>query len=103
MQLFYNPHITETSKEVLFDKEESRHIIKVLRKKEGDTLHLTNGKGYIFKADLVNTNPKQCIASVKFSEKQKSLNYKLHIAVAPTKLNDRYEWFKGDAARGRAE
>lgn len=93
MQLFYHPHIKETSKEVLFDKEESRHIIKVLRKKEGDTLHLTNGNGYIFNAVLVSANPKQCIANIEFSEKQPPLNYKLHLAVAPTKLNDRYEWF----------
>ncbi|MFT4697158.1 MAG: 16S rRNA (uracil1498-N3)-methyltransferase [Flavobacteriaceae bacterium] len=93
MQLFYHPHITETSKEIFFDKEESRHIIKVLRKKEGDTLHLTNGKGSFFNAILISTNPKQCIANIEFSKKQKPLNYKLHLAVAPTKLNDRYEWF----------
>lgn len=93
MQLFYHPHITETSKEVLFDKEESRHIIKVLRKKEGDSLHLTNGNGSFFNAILVSTNPKQCIANIEFSEKQKPINYELHLAVAPTKLNDRYEWF----------
>jgi len=93
MQLFYHPYISETSKEVLFDKEESRHIIKVLRKKEGDILHLTNGKGSFFKAALVSTNPKQCIANIESFENQTPLNYKLHLVVAPTKLNDRYEWF----------
>ena len=38
MQLFYNPNITETATSFVFDKEESKHIIKVLRKKEGDIL-----------------------------------------------------------------
>lgn len=93
MQLFYNPTISETSKEVVFDKEESRHISKVLRKKEGDLLNLTNGKGYFFEAKLLSTNPKQCVATLLKAELQAPLPYHLHLAVAPTKLNDRYEWF----------
>lgn len=93
MQLFYNPNISENSKEVIFDKEESRHISKVLRKFEGDILNLTNGKGFFFKATLLSTNPKQCVAIINNAEKQSPLPYHLHLAVAPTKLNDRYEWF----------
>jgi len=93
MQLFYNPNIIESSKEVIFDKEESRHIYKVLRKQEGDVLMLTNGKGFFFESKLVSTNPKQCIAEINNSSKQPPLPYHLHLAVAPTKLNDRYEWF----------
>lgn len=93
MQLFYTPEIKPDDKQVIFDKEESRHIVKVLRKKEGDSLHLTNGKGYFFEATLASSNPKQCMAIINTSEKQEPLPYKLHLAVAPTKLNDRYEWF----------
>ena len=93
MQLFYNPTISETSKEILFDKEESRHIFKVLRKQEGAILNLTNGKGFFFKVELLQSNPKHCIASVLEVNKQEPLPYSLHLAVAPTKLNDRYEWF----------
>lgn len=93
MQLFYNQFITEASKEIIFDKEESRHIFKVLRKKEGSILNLTNGKGFFFKVELLQSNPKNCIATVLEVKKQEPLPYSLHIAVAPTKLNDRYEWF----------
>lgn len=93
MNLFYNPNITEASSEIVFDKEESRHIVKVLRKQMDDVLHLTNGKGSMFKASLLSTNPKQCIAHVLSEEKQTPLPYHLHLAVAPTKLNDRFEWF----------
>ncbi len=93
MQLFYNPNIVESSSEVTFDKEESRHIVKVLRKTEGDKVHLTNGKGLFFEAKLISINPKHCIATIINSEKQDPLPYSLHLAVAPTKLNDRYEWF----------
>ena len=52
MQLFYNPNIDETTQEFSFDKEESKHIIKVLRKKDSDILHVTNGLGYLFETEI---------------------------------------------------
>ncbi|MGB3343495.1 MAG: 16S rRNA (uracil(1498)-N(3))-methyltransferase [Aequorivita sp.] len=93
MQLFYNPNIIDTTEEVTFDKEESRHIIKVLRMDEGDTFKITNGKGSFFEAKIVNANPKACVVMILSEEIQKPLPYQLHLVVAPTKLNDRYEWF----------
>ena len=93
MQLFYNPNISESTKEIIFDKEESRHIVKVLRMKEGDTFSITNGKGSLFSAEILNANPKGCLVKILSEETQQPLPYHLHLAVAPTKLNDRYEWF----------
>lgn len=93
MQLFYNPNISESKKEVTFDKEESRHIIKVLRMKEGYTFKITNGKGSFFEAEIIRANPKGCLVKIISEEVQPPLPYQLHLAVAPTKLNDRYEWF----------
>lgn len=93
MQLFYNPEINESSKEVFFEKEESRHIVKVLRMKEGEILHLTNGKGCFFEAVLLSNKPNKCSAEITAIKKQQPLPYQLHLVVAPTKLNDRYEWF----------
>ena len=93
MQLFYNPNISETAKEVTFDKEESRHIVKVLRMKEGDSFKITNGKGSFFDAEITSANPKGCLVKILSEETQQPLPYHLHLAVAPTKLNDRYEWF----------
>src|SRR5690554_2305171 len=93
MQLFYNPNIPETAEEVLFEKEESRHIVKVLRMKEGDSLTLTNGRGFFFNAEITQANAKGCIAKILSKDYREPLPYKLHLVVAPTKLNDRYEWF----------
>ena len=36
MELFYNKHIDSQTKEFILEKEENNHIIKVLRKKQGD-------------------------------------------------------------------
>tara|TARA_R100001015_G_C4598830_1_gene153899 strand:- start:347 stop:1051 length:705 start_codon:yes stop_codon:yes gene_type:complete len=93
MQLFYNPDISEKSNTFSFPKDESRHIIKVLRKKTGDTLHISNGKGYLFTAEITIADQKNCVVNIINSEFNKPTDYKLHLAVAPTKMNDRYEWF----------
>lgn len=93
MQVFYNPTLSEAASEVSFNKEESRHIVKVLRMKEGDSFIITNGKGLFFEAEILSTTPKFCLAKILSEEKQSPMVYHLHMVVAPTKLNDRYEWF----------
>lgn len=93
MNLFYQPDITENASQINFDKEESRHLGKVLRKQEGDSVHVTNGKGFLFNGILQSVGPKHCLATIESVTKQQPLPYQLHMAVAPTKLNDRYEWF----------
>jgi 16S rRNA (uracil1498-N3)-methyltransferase len=93
MQLFYHPELLESATVAVFDKDESRHIIKVLRKKEGDQMLITNGKGFFFSSEITHTFSNKCEVKILKVEKQKPLPYHLHLAVAPTKLNDRYEWF----------
>ena len=94
MQLFYNPNININTTQFTFDKIESRHIVKVLRKKEGDILFITNGKGALFTATILFANDKKCTVQItKHEVKKKPWNYYLHIAIAPTKNNDRLEWF----------
>lgn len=93
MQLFYNPTINETTESFTFDREESKHIIKVLRKKDGDILFVTNGLGYLFKTEITLASDSKCTVQMVSFEKSAPSNFKLHLAVAPTKMNDRYEWF----------
>ncbi|WP_204345049.1 16S rRNA (uracil(1498)-N(3))-methyltransferase [Psychroserpens algicola] len=93
MQLFYNPDLTQTDTEIKFSKDESRHIVKVLRKSVGDSLHITNGKGWLFLAEVMIADIKNCCATIKSATFQAQKDYQLHLAVAPTKMNDRYEWF----------
>ncbi|MFL9845547.1 16S rRNA (uracil(1498)-N(3))-methyltransferase [Flavobacterium rhizosphaerae] len=93
MQLFYNPDITFTDTSFTFDKDESRHIVKVLRKKEGDIIHITNGKGYLFTSEITSAQEKKCEVKITAQQFFEPMPYQLHLAVAPTKMNDRYEWF----------
>lgn len=93
MQLFYNPDINIDSSEFSFDKEESKHISKVLRKKEGDILFVTNGLGYLFHSEIILASEKKCTVKITKTETQKPTEFYTHIAVAPTKMNERFEWF----------
>ncbi|WP_298881372.1 16S rRNA (uracil(1498)-N(3))-methyltransferase [uncultured Polaribacter sp.] len=94
MQLFYNSEISRETTKITFNKIESKHIVRVLRKKENDILKITNGKGFLFDVKIIVPSDKKCAAEVIASkEKPKPWNYYLHIAIAPTKLNDRLEWF----------
>lgn len=94
MQLFYHPDITEDLAQCSFDRIESRHIIKVLRKKEGDHLIITDGNGRLFDGKIVMANDKKCLVNIISSKKiPHPRNYYVHLAIAPTKNNDRMEWF----------
>ena len=93
MQLFYNPNINESTETFSFDKEESKHIIKVLRKKDTDILFVTNGLGLLFKTEITLASDSKCTVQILSFEKATPSKFQLHLAVAPTKMNDRYEWF----------
>lgn len=92
MQLFYTPDIK--GNEYVLDREESKHCVKVLRKVKGDILHLTDGTGNLYKAEIVNADIKACQLSIlEVLRNFEKRDYHLHMAVAPTKNTDRYEWF----------
>jgi 16S rRNA (uracil1498-N3)-methyltransferase len=93
MQQFYIPSLCATSTDVFFDRDESRHLAKVLRKNIGDIVSITNGLGYRFTAELTQVDSKTCVAVIVRCEKIASDPYHLHIFIAPTKNKDRIEWF----------
>lgn len=93
MQLFYHPELGDATDEFFFPVDESKHISKVLRKKYGDILWVTNGKGILFETKITGPDHKKCMAKVVSKILKTAKPYKLHLAVAPTKLNDRFEWF----------
>lgn len=92
MQLFYTPDIN--SDVYTLSKEESKHCIQVLRKKIGDIIYLVDGKGGFYKAILIGNNPKSCHLKIdKVERNYGKSDLHIHIAIAPTKMNERFEWF----------
>lgn len=94
MQLFYTPNIDFSEDTLTLAKEESKHIVRVLRLKEGSVIYVTDGNGNLLKVEIIDANQNTC--SVKVLERtanHEKRDYYIHMAVAPTKNNDRYEWF----------
>ena len=93
MKLFYNIDLNYNDKELtLFDSEHS-HLTKVLRKKVDEIVYLTNGRGYLFEAVIIQINLKDTKLKILSSLKKPKMNYYLNVAISPTKKNDRFEWF----------
>jgi 16S rRNA (uracil1498-N3)-methyltransferase len=89
--LFYQPGIQYGSH--FLDPEESRHAAKVLRKKGGDIIHITDGKGVLYTCKITDAKPDKCAFVIESSEQEKQKSFGIHIAIAPTKNPDRTEWF----------
>ena len=92
MQLFYASNILEN--EIILDETESKHAIRVLRLNAGDKVQVVDGAGGFYTAEITESHPKKCRLSILESHKEfGKRQFKLHIAIAPTKNNDRFEWF----------
>ena len=89
MQLFYAPQMSVATKQLQLDEPLTKHIVKVLRKKVGDTFYLTNGKGDAFEVILELISKKSTVITKNISRHLPKHKHRLHIAVAPTKSNDR--------------
>lgn len=91
MQLFYEPNILT---QPFLNEEDSKHCVKVLRNKIGDTINLVDGKGNWVTAKIVNTNFKNLKLDLQTTVNEyNKVDYYIHIAIAPTKNTDRLEWF----------
>ena len=72
---------------------ESKHCVRVLRKKNGDKINITDGKGNLYECIILNANSKHCEFSINKTIQQNKISPPLHIAIAPTKNIDRFEFF----------
>ncbi len=92
MRLFYDSDISGDFH--VLKQEESHHCTKVLRLKKGDELYITDGLGKLYSCEIAEIHQKKTLVKInsKTNGKDKR-DYRLHIAIAPTKSNDRIEWF----------
>ena len=92
MQLFYSSE--RQGDFLILGEEESKHCVRVLRKKEGDIVHVLDGNGGFFKGSVHDANKNKTSIRVLEEEQQQDYPGQLtHIALAPTKNINRVEWF----------
>lgn len=90
MELFFDPQFTGNGQ---LCETESKHCINVLRHKLDDIITVTNGKGSFYKCKIIDAHPKRCQLELIAETKESQRSFRLHMAVAPTKSSDRFEWF----------
>ncbi len=90
IRYFYCPNVSISNE---LPKEEFEHAIKVLRLQPSDTCVITDGKGYIYEAEICSVSKKKATFSI-ITKKRESSTWEgaIHIAVAPTKNISRIEW-----------
>lgn len=92
MHLFHCPDLQAT--EVALPPEEAHHALHVLRLKTGDTVGLLDGRGTWAEAELIRVDKRGCTARVLRREQDgPERSARIHLAVAPTKQIERFEWF----------
>jgi 16S rRNA (uracil1498-N3)-methyltransferase len=91
MQLFYSSDFTASTP--FLPEEEARHCIKVMRLGTGNSIHVTDGKGNLYKAQIASTDIKKCRLNITDTQTAFGKRpYYIHLAIAPTKNADRTEW-----------
>jgi 16S rRNA (uracil1498-N3)-methyltransferase len=97
MHLFYSKLID--GKLILLDEVESKHCLKVMRLGINEIIHITDGAGSLYESRIIDTSSGKVSAEiVNITKPQAKKPYRLHIAIAPTKNSERFEWFVEKAA-----
>ena len=92
MDLFYSRRVE--GDRIIFDEEEAQHLIKVMRHQIRDELMVTNGAGKLFHTEIISHSKKEVVVNILEVKKDESVPFpQIHIAIAPTKTVDRFEWF----------
>lgn len=93
MRSFYIHNAFLDIETLTLPEEESKHACKVLRMQLGHQLSIVNGNGDELIAEIIDANNKACkVKKLDFIHTPPD-DFEIHIAIAPTKLNDRFEWF----------
>ena len=93
MNIFYSNNINKSNKRIIILDQENSHLIKVLRKKTGDNVNITDGKGFLYNCSIIESDKNKSILEIEKSVEFKNDSPKLNVAISLTKNKDRFEWF----------
>jgi 16S rRNA (uracil1498-N3)-methyltransferase len=93
LPFFYTSSYTPGQQEIMLDEDNSRHVIQVLRMRPGEALRLTDGKGALLDAVILDDHKKKCRVTIKTGAVEPPRPNKVTIAISPVKNATRFEWF----------
>ena len=93
LPFFYIESYDPAATEVTLEEDNSRHIVQVLRMQRGDSLQLTDGKGAVLTAEIIDDHKKKCRVSIRSSISLSPPERNVTIAISLLKNASRFEWF----------
>lgn len=93
MIIHYAPTIDLESNTITLLGDEALHCAKVLRKRIGDEIYITDGAGALCTCRVEEISKTSCKTEIVSIQQYPKRNYSLTIAICPTKKQSRIEWF----------
>ena len=93
LPFFYTDEIKTTATQFILNEETSKHVVQVLRMQNGEQLLLTDGKGNLFNAEIIDDNRKKCVVKILSLSTQSPPTKKNTVAISLVKNSTRFEWF----------
>ena len=93
LPFFYTEEINLAGSQFVLNEETSKHVVQVLRMQNGEQLLLTDGKGNLFTAEIIDPNRKKCTVKILSTSSTASSLIKKTIAISLVKNSTRFEWF----------
>jgi 16S rRNA (uracil1498-N3)-methyltransferase len=93
LPFFYSEEIKIDTTQFFLNEETSKHTIQVLRMQHGEQLQLTDGKGNLFVAEIIDPDKKKCLVKILSNNFHPASKKKTTIAISLIKNAHRFEWF----------
>ena len=93
LPFFYSEEITTASIQLVLNEDTSKHVVQVLRMKNGEQLNLTDGKGNLFTTEIIDDHKKKCTVKILATHYHQPSEKKITIAISLVKNASRFEWF----------
>src|SRR5678816_1509374 len=91
--IFYINEYDSSKKQIALDEDTSKHIVQVLRMKKREELNLTDGKGNLLTAEIIDDHKKHCSVQIIDSRFTPPDSRKITVAISLLKNSSRFEWF----------
>ena len=93
LPFFYIADYNATQNTIELNEETSKHVVQVLRMKNGEQLNLTDGKGNLLTCEIIDDHKKHCVVQINSKEQIPNSGHKVSIAISLLKNSNRFEWF----------
>ena len=93
LPFFYIDDYDGSQKVITLDEDVSKHVVQVLRIKEGEKINLTDGKGNLLTAEIIHHHKKHCEVKIFETSNRQPIARKITIAISLLKNSGRFEWF----------